>query len=62
MTMYDSAHAWFYKLGKDGQFVNRDKDRENSRAISMHCLHFSDSAFQTPKTLTFILFLEPPYS
>ena len=31
MTMYDSFHAWFYKLGKCGQFVNRHNDREKSR-------------------------------
>ena len=36
--MYDSFHAWFYKLGKCGQFVNRHNDREKSRAISVLCV------------------------
>lgn len=37
-TAYDSAHAWFYNLGKGGQFVNRHNDGEKSRAISVRCI------------------------
>jgi uncharacterized protein (TIGR02145 family) len=29
-TEYDSAHAWFYNLGKGGQFVNRHNDGEKA--------------------------------
>jgi uncharacterized protein (TIGR02145 family) len=37
-TEYDSTNAWFYNLGKNGQFVNRHNDGEKSRAISVRCI------------------------
>ena len=37
-TAYDSASAWLYNLGKNGQFVNRHQDSEKSRAVSVRCV------------------------
>lgn len=38
-TASDSAHAWFYNLGKGGQFVNRHNDGEKARGISVRCIN-----------------------
>jgi len=38
-TEYDSTNAWFYNLGKGGQFVNRHNDGEKPRAISVRCIN-----------------------
>jgi uncharacterized protein (TIGR02145 family) len=37
-TESDSSHAWFYNLGKGGQFVNHHNDGEKSRAVSVRCI------------------------
>ena len=37
-TASDSSHAWFYNLGKGGQFVNRHRDGEKLSAISVRCI------------------------
>ena len=37
-TASDSSHAWFYNLGKGGQFVNRHHDGEKLRAVSVRCI------------------------
>lgn len=37
-TESDSSHAWFYNLGKGGQFVNRHRDGEKLSAISVRCI------------------------
>jgi uncharacterized protein (TIGR02145 family) len=37
-TEQDSANAWFYNLGKGGQYVNRHMDGEKSGAISVRCI------------------------
>jgi uncharacterized protein (TIGR02145 family) len=37
-TASDSAHAWFYNLGKGGQLVNRHSDGEKSSAVSVRCV------------------------
>lgn len=42
VTEYDRAQAWFYNLGKGGQFVNRHDDGEKSRAISVRCINRAD--------------------
>lgn len=41
-TEYDPAHAWFYNLGKGGQFVNRHNDGEKSGALSVRCINRAD--------------------
>ena len=38
-TEYDSTHAWFYNLGKGGQFVNRHNDGEKPQALSVRCIN-----------------------
>lgn len=37
-TESDSAHAWFYNLGKGGQILNRHIDGEKDEAISVRCV------------------------
>lgn len=41
-TEYDRAQAWFYNLGKGGQFVNLHNDGEKLRAISVRCIKRTD--------------------